>query len=183
MDDFTIESLKKLRSALDSQDNLALKSLAGQFAAEALAREDPHFVDLAILAYSFAKFLEKHNIVETPEWRALLKRTLTTLNEAREEAKAGNVEECHTRVASLLPELEDLSKSLGKFVTNVVDKARIKTATQLYAHGASLSRAAEFAHAEKREVASYISATHLPEKYRTIPVRRRLQLAEQAFSE
>jgi hypothetical protein len=183
VDTFALESLVRLRSCLQSRDILCLKSLAGEFAAQALEREEPHYVDMTIIAYSFAKLLEKHYVIEAPEFRALYRRTLTLLEEAREGVEKGRVEEQHAKVASLTRELEGLHKSLGRFVISVVEKARIKAATQMYAHGASLSKAASLARASKREVASYIGATHLPEKYRTLPVKRRLDLAEQFFGE
>lgn len=183
MEENPVKQLIKLRAALERRDIVQLKFLAGQFAAMALEKEDPHCVDLTVLAYSTAKFLEKPYIVDTPEWKVFIKHALDVLAEAQASPAKATLEDYHEKVSSLIGEVEALHRSLGKFVTNVVDKARIKAATQMYAHGASLSRAAEMAKTNKREVAAYIGTTHLPEKYRTISVRRRLELAEQYFSD
>lgn len=183
MDDSALHALAKLEASLKSRDVFALKSLAGQCAAEALQREDQQFVELTVLAYSFAKFLEKYYVVDSAEWASFYKKAIALLEEARKAVEEGDTEAYHEKVAALEREIEGLHKSLGKFVVTVVEKARIKAATQIYAHGASLSKAAAMAKASRREVASYIGATHLPEKYRTIPVKRRLELAEQYFAE
>ncbi|HII39053.1 TPA: hypothetical protein HA318_03570 [Candidatus Micrarchaeota archaeon] len=57
----------------------------------------------------------------------------------------------------------------------------IKAAAQAYAHGASLGKAADLTGAGKQELSEYIGVTRLSEKYPSMDVRKRLEVARRIF--
>jgi hypothetical protein len=91
------------------------------------------------------------------------------------------MDEFFAAIDSIVSDIRKMSESQGRFQSNIVEKAKIKAGTQIYAHGASLSMASNFADVDKSELASYINVTKLPEKYGTMTVKDRLKMARELF--
>lgn len=176
-----LQRIKQLTNLFKAGNSTALRPLIGNIAEEALRNEDKALLDVGLLAYSFSKFLEKPYIIESPEWKQFVGEMLSDLKQAEEYFRENKVEAGTALLDSVVQHTENLSASLGRFIRSAVEKARIKAATQIYAHGASLGKAAEFAGAEKKDLASYIGATKLSEKYSTIPVKERLAKVRKLF--
>jgi len=181
MDDSAPKKVAELREALERANIAKLKDLGSDFAEEAFVEQDATLVELSMIAYSLAKFLEKPYIVNAPKWVDFRQEISGNLALASEAAKKRDQTEYAAALARIMHEILDLSATMGRFVTSVLDKARIKAATQMYAHGASLGAAAKLAGASKKELSKYIGMTRIPEKYATIPVKTRLEEAEKAL--
>ncbi len=181
MDEFVLKKVAELKEAKEKANIAKLKDLGSDFAEQAFVRQDPRLVEFSIIAYSLAKFLEKPYIVSTPKWTDFRQEIDEGLDEVMGAVKKQQEQEYLAAVEKILHKILDLSATLGRFVTSVVDKARIKAATQMYAHGASLGAAAKLAGANKKELAKYIGTTRIPEKYATLPVKRRLEEIEKIF--
>jgi hypothetical protein len=160
---------------------MKLKELGGQIAEKAYIRGERRLVSLIIVSYSMAKFLEKHYISESGKWDKFYSRFSAFLQSAREELREGDMDSFYSVMDSMVESIQELSELQGRFQSNIVDKARIKAGTQIYAHGASLSTAASFANVDKGSLASYINVTKLPDKYGTLTVKDRLKMAESLF--
>jgi len=173
--------IKQLIELFKAGKGFELRPLIGEIAEEAFLNNDQALLDVGLLAYSFSKFLEKPYIIESPEWKQFANEMLSDLKQAEEYFKKNKVEAGTALLDSVVQHTESLSASLGRFIRSVVEKARIKAATQVYAHGASLGKAAEFAGANKKDLAGYIGATKLSEKYSTIPVKERFEKAKKLF--
>ena len=159
-----------------------LKKEAEWAGAAALIHEDHRFVLLSTIAYSFAKLFDKPYIAESKDFQELVPKTLERLDTALDALTAKDYKEYEKQLRGIVGDIKHLSQTVGRFVVNIVDKARIKSATQIYAHGASLGRAAELGGVDKRELASYVGQTRLTDKYETvIPVRKRLVAARKLF--
>jgi hypothetical protein len=172
----------KLRAFLAAADENNLKSLSGDCAEHAFLFEDDALLDAGLLAYAFAKFLDKPYIAQSKEWRDYARGALAELEQAQRFFKEGKSEAGAQTLHSLLDRAEALSASLGRFARSVVDKARVKAATQMYAHGASLGKAVELTGANKKDLAQYIGGTKLQEQYATLSARQRFENAKKLFS-
>ncbi|MEW5955900.1 MAG: hypothetical protein AB1626_05205 [Candidatus Micrarchaeota archaeon] len=173
--------VSELSQAFAKHDIIALKQLGGDAAEDAFAADAPCLVDVSIVAYSLAKFLEKPYIVASADWKDFEQTASQSLSQALAEASAAKPGEACRGLHSLLQAIEELSRRLGRFTTGVVEKARVKAATQVYAHGASLGKAVELTGANKQELSRYIGVTRLSEKYQTLGVRKRLSVAQELF--
>ncbi len=150
---FAKRELHKLKEDAALSSRLALEE-----------RGDEEMLHLAILSYALAQMVEKGHFINSSEWMQFSEKIVSQLALLKDENK----------LQAILSLIWDFSEKHGRFVTNVVEKAKLKVGTQLYAHGASLGLAANLAHIDKNELLSYISATHLNEKYVTMPVSQRL---------
>ncbi len=174
--------VSKLRAFLASKDGNNLKSLSADCAEHAFLFEDDALLDAGLLAYCLAKFLDKPYIVQSKEWRAYSADALNELEQTQRLFKEGKSEAGAQTLHSLLDRAEALSATLGRFGRTIVEKARVKAATQMYAHGASLGKAVELTGANKKDLAAYIGGTRLQEQYSTISARQRFDNAKKLFS-
>lgn len=171
-----------LRNAFEKNNIPELKQLSEEFASDAFIHFQKENIRLSIVAYSCAKFLEKPYVISDPAWASFRKNLLALLDETLRDWNAGRQEQAFARLGKSLSLIEELGEELGRFVLGVVEKAKLKAGAEIYVHGASLGTAAELSGAEKRELASYISATRLPEKYVTKSVSQRMQDLKKIFS-
>ncbi len=183
--DDSLKRLLKLKNFFQSRERNELKSLATDCWVDAFVYEDELMLDTGLLAYCFSKLLDKRHIVESSEWKRFSRHALEELSTSisfLEKSDAGNnVENARELLHSLLQETESLSQVLGRFVRSVVEKARLKAAAEMYAHGASLGVASVFVNAPKREVADYIGGTKMQDKYAVMPVNERLKKIRSLF--
>lgn len=176
-----VKRVSQLRKWFLARDRQSLRGVTSDLAEEAFVYEDEALLDACLLAYSFSKFFEKPYVTQSAEWKRFARRLDASLEQAMQAFKKDDAQGGTIVLSSLVAEVEQLSASLGRFIRTTVEKARIKAATQMYAHGASLGKAASFAKANLKEVASYIGATKLQEKYATMSVRERLERAKKLF--
>lgn len=173
-----LEAFATMRKLFAMRDIVRLKHLGAEAARQALEFNEPRFVEMSVVSYSLSKLLEKPYIVESNRWK---KFSIFLNDQLSAGLKCKTEAECDAVVSSILHEVEKLSFDLGRFVTSVIEKARVKAATQIYAHGASVGRAMELTGADRKELLNYIGATKLPDKYVTKTVKERMELAVKLF--
>lgn len=181
--DFELEGIRSLRALFEKRDIPGLKSFASEAARDALVRSDASLVDLSVLAYSLAKLAEKPYIINSPDWKRLAESVSAALREAEDLEAKGDAVAARERVHEALNAIDSLSLELGRFVSSIVEKGRLKAAAQMYAHGASLGTAAEFTGASKQELASYVGETKIPDKYEAMRVEERLEKARRVLGQ
>ncbi len=176
------ERLVSLRSAFEGGNITELKRLSEEFAGEAFSGDSAENMRLSIVAYACAKFLEKPYVVRDPAWPAFRKGLLSLMDEAVGDRSAGKKQQASACLEKSVSLIVGMGDEIGRFVLGVVEKAKVKAVAEIYARGASLGTAAELSGAQKRELAAYISATKMPEKYMTKSVAQRMQDAVRVFS-
>ncbi len=172
------KDFQELRKSFASRDIIKLKHLGAETARDALEFNEPRFVEFSIVAYSISKLLEKPYITESNRWKIFSQFLADELNAG---VKCTTKEQCDFVLTKIVKEVDKLSEDLGRFVTGIIEKARIKAATQIYAHGASIGRAIELTNADRKELLNYIGNTKLPDKYATKTVKERMAFVEKLF--
>ncbi len=173
------ENFAQLKAALSSRDADSLKNIAGETARDALEFNDRKYAVFSIVAYSLAKFIEKPYILHSNRWKKFSQQLMEKLS--RGEECSGDSAKCEFTLDSVVRDINEMSNDLGRFVVSVVEKSRIKTATQIYAHGASIGRAVELTGADRKELMNYIGNTRLSEKYESKNVSQRIAFADKLF--
>ncbi|MFH1199918.1 MAG: hypothetical protein V1708_02525 [Candidatus Micrarchaeota archaeon] len=182
MPSYLLEGMRKLKKAISRKDIASLKEFGEEVAEKAFLEDKPPMLGLAVIAYSVAKFEEKPYIVKGALWPKVYAEILDHLDECIRTLSDEQEDTAYDLLADMVDDLEEFSYASSRFRSTVIEKAKIKAATQVYAHGASLSVASEFAGVPKEELAKYIGATRLPEKYETFSVKERLKSARELFT-
>jgi membrane-bound lytic murein transglycosylase B len=173
--------LERMAGGLKKANVPQLRALGSELAEESFLTGSPRLVELAAVSYSLGKFLEKHYITGSKRWKAFEKQSGERLAEAAKAVRAGREEDAERAIDSVVEDITEFSESMGRFQVDVVTKARVKIATDAYAHGASLGRACALAGVNKALVLNYIGVTTLSDKYETLSVRERLASARKVF--
>lgn len=174
-------SLSKLLGALEKQEIAGLRKLGSGLGETALVENETLFVEIAVLAYSASKLLEKAHFQQAPAWKKGFPKIVEAVRGALFASAGGRASTVSKKIASANSEIERVSSSAGRFQTSVLQKARIKTGADIYAHGASLGRACELSGAPKEELQPYLGNTKLADKYETLPASERMRRAAALF--
>lgn len=168
--------LCKLLEAFKQGHMHDVKRISGDAAREAFVHEDADLVNISLIAYALYKLDQKSYIRDSKAFKKFRQKALDALADCQAKKAADH------QVHDLLHAVHELSVKFGRFAQSVVEKGRLKAAAQMYAHGASLGKTVELTGAPIREVASYIGATNIAEKYETQPIAKRLKVVRSLFS-
>lgn len=169
------DMLEKLSAALKKKDTNQLKEISADAAREAFVHEDEELVELSLVAYSLYKLSQKHYIRRSRQWLEFTADVHETLEECGDGADPAKI------THNLMERLHELSQQFGRFAQSTVEKGRLKAAAQMYAHGASLTKATQLSGAPLSQAAAYIGATKIAEKYETMSVAERMNTIRGLF--
>ncbi len=173
--------IRSLEEALRRKQISALKDAGESLAETAFLSDQPRLLESVVLAYGLAKCLEKPDALASPEWKPFVAEFLEKMADFRKTYSA-EPEYAFQLLKVAVESLDAFARSMPRGQPTLVEKARVKAATQVYAHGASLQKAADFAGVSAPALAEYVGLTKIPEKYQTMPVKERLKLARDLFS-
>jgi hypothetical protein len=152
--------LKQLKEAFEKRDVSALKDLSNKCIENAALTEDEGMVNLSLISYALSKLLSKPHFLQDPGWRKFesdISKDLESLLRNGKKPRPSKV------LRDVIDDISGMDASLGYYVRDVVEKARIKQASRIYAMGLSLSKAAELTKADKFMVYEYIGETKVHE--------------------
>ena len=175
------QAIKALYNSASKANPRQLKDLSLALGEHALIEDDTTYTQIAAIAYCLAKIGEKHYLSNSQEWNAVLERVMARLKAAEIAVQTGRLTELPQLLEDALSLIEHYTLEKGLFKGSLVEKARVRIGTDIYAHGASLGRAAELAGTSKRALLSYIGMTKIPNKYFTQSVDERLTEARKLF--
>lgn len=170
------ETLERLLKAVRAKDLETVKEVSSDAARDALVHDDEELLEVSLVAYSIYKLSQKHYIANSKEWKSFLADVEEELFECAEDGDAPKT------VHRLMERVHGISQRFGRFAQSTVEKARLKAAAQMYAHGASLAKAVQLSGAPLSEAASYIGGTKIAEKYETMSIPKRLERTRRLFA-
>jgi len=169
------DALCRLFKAVQKGDAEEIKQVSADAARDALVHDDAEIVEVSLVAYSIYKMGQKPYIRHSKEWAAFLQDLQEELLECSEDGDAPRT------VHRLMERIHQLSQRFGRFAQSTVEKARLKAAAQMYAHGASLAKAVQLSGAPLSEAAAYIGGTKIAEKYETMSIPTRMERTRRLF--
>lgn len=179
-----LESLEEAQEAFASIDSNKLKVISDYTIHSAGIFQDSYSVSIAIIIYSLAKIVEKRKIRSEKQWETFKKETMQNLKEAREYLQKGNLDKYLSKLKQILSSIGSLDATFGTYVTEVIEKAKIKKGFAVYEHGLSVGRAAELMGVSPWELMDYLGQTKLVDEMPmlTKPISERLSIARRIFN-
>ena len=129
--------------------------MSNQAIEQAAFKQNPLLAELSVAAYALSKLLIKPHVSESSEWKELKKNVLSRLDQPENLASAVN---------SIITDTSAFDKSMGNYVIDVIEKARLKQGARADALGLAPGAAAELTRANKVELFSYVGATRIHER-------------------
>ncbi|VVB69742.1 Uncharacterised protein [uncultured archaeon] len=139
---------EKIIQYLRDKNYYELKSLAEKFSAQAMTGKDYELITLAITCYTLTKLIQKNSFT-SKNWNQFIQNL-------EEEFKKGS-EDYETTV-------KEYAALNSRYTMNAWERARLKVTAQIYAHGASLERAAAITHTDYWEAGNYIATTKIHDR-------------------
>lgn len=179
-----IEALKDAEGAFKAIDSNKLKSISDYTLHYAGIFQDSFSVSIAVIIYSLAKIVEKRKLRVLKEWRDFQEATLKSLEEARAALQKDEMKLYLSELKELLASIGKFDERFGEYVTEVIQKAKIKKGSAVYQHGLSVGRAAELMGISPWELMEYLGHTKIMDELPmvTLPVTDRLSAARKIFN-
>ncbi|MDD4877993.1 MAG: hypothetical protein PHO02_03075 [Candidatus Nanoarchaeia archaeon] len=179
-----LESLEEAQGAFAAIDSNKLKSISDYTLHYAGIFQDSYSVSVAIIIYSLAKIVEKKKIRSDKDWTRFKAETLRNLKEAKAALEKEKLDIYLAELKELLASIGKIDATFGTYVTEAIEKAKIKKGFAVYAHGLSVGRAAELMGVSPWELMDYLGQTKLVDEMPmlTKPISDRLAAARKIFN-
>jgi hypothetical protein len=138
--------MKRNEKAFRDDDARALREVAKEYIYRAVETGDKLLAYLAVIAYALSKLISKIHFRTSPHWPEFRKAILDALER----------ELPPERIAGMIASLDE---DMGNYVHSIIDKARVKMASDAYAAGLSLRAAADLTGADVNELIDYVGKT------------------------
>jgi len=159
-----VESTNKIRTAFERNDLVKLRQLSNNLIEEAALKSDKVLAQLSLISYSLQKILSKPHIVEAGKWNKIKLTIISCLQKASMHLKKRNFNEFEKELDNISDKVFEVDSSLGNYVANVYEKARIKQASRAYAFGLSLRQSVSLTDANEKDLLSYIGGTKIHDR-------------------
>lgn len=179
-----IEALDEAQKAFSKLDSNKLKAISDYTVHYAGIFQDSYSVSIAVIIYSLAKISEKRKFRAEKEWEKFRSDAMELLSDARTALQKDKMKEYLGHLKQLLAMIGKVDETFGNYVTEVIEKAKIKKGFAVYEHGLSVGRAAELMGVSPWELMDYLGQTKLVDEMpmMTIPVSERLETARKIFN-
>lgn len=146
---------EETKEAIIKEDSFKLNNLSNQTINTASRTQDPDNIATAVVVYSIGKIIERKKYREFPEWNALYKKIISSIDEAIKAIRRGKDKDFKKSIDSLRDYINRLSGKLKEYVQDVFRKAEINKASKIYEHGISLGKTANLLGISLYELALY----------------------------
>ena len=162
-----LEFIDRTSAAFRNANSMQLKEVSNEATREAVAGNDRVFARIAVVAYSLSKLASKQHFAESTSWGRTKKAILDSLERLSQLLRKNRKEEFAAALNSFENEVRKVDASLGNYVRNIIEKAKVKVSSGAYAQGLSLSSAAELTGAGKTDLQNYIGITKIHDEEET----------------
>ncbi len=162
----------------------ALKRISNQAIERAALTEDADMVNISLIAYALYKLLSKQHVLESEQWNEFAKNVVLDLEQANKMHDRG--EDIGKFIeGEIIRDITRIDVSLGNYVNDVIEKARVKQASRIYAMGLSVDKAISLTGADRFRLLDYIGSTVIHDRpyTRSKTVRDRYQLTKKVLGE
>ena len=176
--------LRKIIEAFSKGDVFGLRGIANQAIEEAAISNDKDLAKLALLAYCTHKMASKEHIVRHDRWKEIKHDILFDLKKAEKSLKAGNEEESRKSLGAAIDSVKETDEKMGNYIQNLLEKAKVKYASDAYSFGLALGQAAELTGANKKDLLRYIGVTRIADRETvTMGIAKRLSMLKRKMGE
>ena len=153
------ETAVLIGSALRNHDVRAMRKINNRCVEETALRFQQPTYNYALITYVLAKILSKPRYFRQGRGKELISTVDKLLRTCEGLAKTAEYASLVACQGKILASMEKLDEEDRRFVKGILQKAKLKIASTLYAQGISLGNSSEIAGADKRELLLYAGQT------------------------
>ncbi|MFH0961791.1 MAG: hypothetical protein V1820_03850 [archaeon] len=165
-------AIKELLAAIAEGSPKKMKDIANHVLKDVPFTRDPVSIKISVICYSLSKVFNKdYYRKDEMRWRDFVIDLRNDLRISLEEPQ---------KLDEVLADIKKLDESVGRFVSQVTDKALSKKASTLYAYGLSLGTATNLTGASKWDVLKEVGQTKMSdEQKQSFSLLERFKLAKE----
>lgn len=171
------ELIKNMKKAFLRGDARKLKKISNEAIENAVLSRDKGLVLVSLVSYALYKMLTKPHYHYAPGWKDFVNEVVNHLEKCEKDPRA--IQE--TLGKKLVEDIRKMDELHGRFMDDLMEKARVKQASRAYAMGLSLSSAIELTGADKFKLHAYIGKTKIHEEIPARSVRERYERAKEVL--
>jgi len=160
------ETAVLIGSALRNHDVRAMRKINGRCIDETALKFQQPTYNYALITYVLAKMLSKPRYFAHGKAKEKLSGIDKLLRACESFAKEADYASLLSTQGKILSSMEKMDEEDRRFVKGIMQKARLKIASTLYAQGISLGNASDITGADKREVLLYAGQTMMFDRLR-----------------
>lgn len=179
-----IAVLEATKIAFQEDNLLELNNLSNQTIHCASTVQDEGSITIAVLVYSLSKILERKNHMKIKNWDQFSRRIISFLSLAIIALEEKKIDKYIQHLGNARKALNTVSPSIKPYIQEVIRKAAINKASQIYKHGISLEKTAQLLGITQWELSEYAGDSKTTESnYNiTFDVKKRAKMALEFFS-
>lgn len=182
MNEELINRMKLIRDSFSRNDLVTLRNTSNEAIEKAALDSDKRLAHISLIAYALHKLISKPHFIKSRKWSEARKKIISSLNQSIDFLERNKFSEFEKELEKLSLRVKSVDSSLGNFMQNVYDKARVKQASRAYALGMSLSQAASLTNSSARDLLSYVGSTKIHEKEKPfISIKERKRFLKELF--
>jgi len=166
--------LKMIVELIQKRDLALFHTMEDKVLEQAIISHDKDFAELSIIAYSLRKLLSKKHIYLNSRWSGMQSKIIDDLRFCISQIEKNDIGRYNEKIKSVQDKIEKTDEVLGYYVTNILQNARVKLASNVYAYGQSAEQSADLLSADKEQLMSFVGVTKLADedkKYKSIKDR------------
>lgn len=160
--------LEKTLKFFSKNEAMRLREHSNAIMRHAVLLNSRHMAQISVVSYVLHKLLTKEHIVRHERW----KRNKVSLSDAIQSAlvalERNELGEFEQSMDSFAQRLKKIDNFFSRFMQGLMEKARVKCASDAYFFGMSLSSAAELAGADRKKLQEFVGATGVHDKERSM---------------
>jgi len=131
---------------------------------EAALANDKQLAKFALIAYCLHKMSSKQHVVMHGRWPDIKHDILFDLEKAVKAIERGDLKAAGEKLDAVIGSVKAADESIGNYVQNLFEKAKVKYASKAYSMGLGLGQAAALTGAEKKALLRYIGVTKIADR-------------------
>lgn len=145
-------------------NEMRLRKHANDLIRIAAMENNKGLAQISVVSYTLHKLLTKEHIVRHEKWRGNRQSLINAISAALKALEADDLKKFDSSLSAFSRHLKRIDSFFSRFVQGLMEKARVKYASDAYFYGLSMSSAAALTGADKKKLQQFIGATKLHEK-------------------
>lgn len=169
--------------AIKERNILQLQELSNHTLHDASIFQDEDSISIAVVIYSLSKIFERTRYQEYKNWNLFYKIVMENLEKAQEYLENNNFDKYQVCIKNILNIIDKLDEKFRRYVSEVIEKARISKASRIYEHGISIGRTAQLLGISEWELMDYVGKTGISDVGFSITknIKERIKFARSLF--